>query len=158
MRSVMKFIGSMVGFVLVAGMIFGMLMDAGIVPSERVLAGSDIPADQIEVLLTEGIVNEGEVIEYFYSEGLISVREGGSILTDQRIIAYEENENDELDIFEIRNEDVVSVELVQQGDTLNYSIYTVSTGNDDEWVDLWLPHENGDAERFVAAVKSNMSQ
>ena len=152
----MKFIGSIFGFLVVAGMIFGKMMDAGLVPSDRVLIGSDIPSDQMEVLLSEGIVQNGETIEYFYSEGLISVREGGSILTDNRIIAYEEDENDDLSIFEVKNKDVVSVELIQQGDSLNYSVYTVATANEDEWVDLWLPHEHGDAERFVTAVRSNI--
>ena len=40
----MKFIGSIFGFLLVAGMIFGKMMDAGLVPSDRVLVGSDIPS------------------------------------------------------------------------------------------------------------------
>lgn len=157
MGAVVRKIGSVFGLLIIAGAIFGRLMDAGVVPSDRVLAGPDIPEDQVATLLREGIIEQGEVIEYFYSEGLISVREGGSILTDRRVIAYEEDENEELYIYDIDTGDIAAVELIQQGDTLNYSVYTVTSTDEENWLDLWLPHEYGDGERFVAAVQAKIS-
>lgn len=156
MGRIARGIGTVFGLLVIASAIFGLLMDAGVMPSDRVLEGQNIPEDHFDVLLSEGIVDKGEVIEYFYSEGLISVREGGSILTDQRVIAYEEDENDDLYVFDIRHDDIVSVEMIQQGDALNYSVYTVTSANDEEWLDLWLPHEHGDGERFVQAVQAKI--
>lgn len=157
MGTVVRKIGSVFGLLIIVGAIFGRLMDAGVVPSDRVLAGGDIPGDQVATLLDEGIIEQGEVIEYFYSEGLISVREGGSILTDRRVIAYEEGEDDALYVYDIENDDIVSVEMIQQGDTLNYSVYTVTSTDEEDWLDLWLPHEYGDGERFAAAVQAKIS-
>ncbi len=151
MGAFLRWVGTAFGVLVMIGVVFGFLMDAGVVPSDRVLSGSDIPQDQFEVLLSEGIVEQGEVIELFYSEGLISVREGGSLLTDRRVIAYEEGF-----IYEVRNEDISSVEMTQQGDSLNYSVYTVMGEDEENWVDLWLPHEYGDGERFANAVKAKI--
>ena len=151
MGAFLRWVGTAFGVLVMIGVVFGFLMDAGVVPSDRVLSGSDIPQDQFEVLLSEGIVEQGEVIELFYSEGLISVREGGSLLTDRRVIAYEEGF-----IYEVRNEDISSVEMTQQGDSLNYSVYTVIGEDEENWVDLWLPHEYGDGERFANAVKAKI--
>ena len=46
--------------------------------------------------------------------------------------------------------------MTQQGDSLNYSVYTVMGEDEENWVDLWLPHEYGDGERFANAVKAKI--
>ena len=152
----LRWIGTAFGLLVMIGVVFGFLIDAGVVPSDRVLSGNEIPEDQFEILLSEGIIEQGEIIELFYSEGLISVREGGSLLTNQRVIAYEENFDDGMDIYQIRHEDIASVEMTQQGDALNFSIYTVVANDEEAWVDLWLPHEYGDGEKFADAVKAKI--
>ncbi|MGI9261415.1 MAG: hypothetical protein ACR2QR_05230 [Woeseiaceae bacterium] len=156
MGAFFRWIGTTFGVLLLVGVVFGFLMDAGVVPSARVLTGPEIPEDHYQVLRAEGIVQEGEVVEYFYSEGLLSVREGGSVLTDQRVIAYEENFEDEIDLYQIYHEDIVSVEMTQEGGALNFAVYTVNGQQEEDWLDLWLPHEYGDAEKFAAAVRAKI--
>ena len=134
------------------------LMETGDVPSDRVLAGADVPAQQYEALLAEGIIAGGEKVEYFYSEGLWSVLEGGSILTDRRVIAYESGEDEQIQIYEIYLEDIAAVDLVQQGDTLSFSVYEVRTADDEYWLHLWLPAEYDDDKRFVRAVQAKIRQ
>lgn len=132
------------------------LTETGNLPSDRVLAGADLPGRQYEALLRAGIVSEGELIEYFYSEGLWSVLEGGSILTDRRVIAYETDEDKQLQVYGLFLEDIESVDLVQQGDALTFSIYQVSTLDDENWLHLWLPHEYNDDRTFVRAVRARI--
>lgn len=156
MGTFFKWLSGAFGLLVLTGVVFGVLIDTGIVPSDRVLKGVEVPGDHYDVLRTEGIVQEGEVIEYFYSEGLLSVREGGSVLTNKRVIAYEENYEDGIDIYEISNDEIVSVERTQEGNALNFAIYTVTGPGQDDWLDLWLPHEYGDAERFIAAVQAKI--
>jgi len=156
MGAVFRWLGTAFGFLVALGVVFGFLMEAGVVPSDRVLRGAQIPPDQFEILRTEGIIEEDEVVEYFYSEGLLSVKEGGSLLTNKRVIAYEENFEDGVDIYEISTDQIASVKMIQEGDTLNFAIYTVNGENENDWLDLWLPHEYGDAEAFASAVKSKI--
>lgn len=132
------------------------LMETGNLPSDRVLAGADLPGRQYAALLREGILGEGEAIEYFYSEGLWSVLEGGSILTDRRVIAYETGEDQQLHVYELFIEDIVSVDLVQQGDSLSFSIYQVQTADSENWLHLWLPHEHDDDKTFIRAVQARI--
>lgn len=142
---------------LVAALIgIGALMETGDLPSDRVLAGDDLPGRQYEALLREGIVGEGEAIEYFYSEGLWSVLEGGSILTDRRVIAYETDEDEQLHVYELYLGDIVSVDLVQEGDSLSFSVYQVSTADEENWLHLWLPHEHEDDKTFIRAVQARI--
>ena len=54
------------------------------------------------------------------------------------------------------NDDIISVEQTQAGDALNFSVYTVSAAGEDDWLDLWLPHEHGDGERFASAVEAKI--
>ncbi len=149
-------LGSIVGVVVVALYGFSFLMDTGVVPSDRVQTHSEIADKHMDVLLTEGIIDQGEQIEHFYSEGLLSVREGGSILTDRRVIAYAEDENDELWIFEFAFAEIVSIEQVQEGTTFDYAVYLVNGEGEDNYLELWLPHENGDAARFVGALQAKI--
>lgn len=138
---------------------FALLIETGNAPSDRVLAGAEVPNDQYEALLAEQIVYADETIEYFYSEGLLSVLEGGSVLTDRRVIAYERNASELIDVYEMYVEDIASIELVQQGDTLNFSIYKVLSRHDDEtWMHLFLPHEYGDDRTFVSAIEGKISE
>ncbi len=151
-------LGTVVGILLVGLYGFSFLMDTGVVPSDRVQTHHEIADKHMGVLLTEGIIDQGEQIEQFYSEGLLSVREGGSILTDRRLIAYAEDEDDELWIFEFAFDEVVSVEQIQEGTTFDYAVYLVNGEGEDNYLELWLPHENGDAARFVGALQAKIGK
>jgi hypothetical protein len=135
---------------------FSFLMDTGVVPSDRVQTHHEIADKHMDVLLSEGIIDQGEQIEHFYSEGLLSVREAGSILTDRRVIAYTEDEDDELWIYEFAFDEIVSIEQTQEGTTFDYAVYEVIGEGEDNYLELWLPHENGDAARFVGALQAKI--
>lgn len=145
-----------VALLLIAGYGFGFLMDTGFVPSERVQTHDEIGDKHMQVLLDEGIIDRTERIEHFYSEGLFSVREGGSVLTDRRVIAYEVSEDDEVLVYDFAFGDIVSVEQIQEGTTLDYAVYVVTGGSGDDSLQLWLPHENGDADRFISALQARI--
>ena len=75
-------------------------------------------------------------------------------MTNRRVIAYGSSENGGAALDEIAIDQVGSIELVQQGDAMNYSIYRVTSSDGETGLQLWLPHEYGDAERFVAAIEA----
>jgi len=144
------------GLLMLVLMGYGLVVGPGDLPSNRVLSGNMIPAEQIEVLLAEGIVYQDETVEYFFSEGIFSVREGGSVLTDRRVIAYETDEYNEVIIYEIYLEEIGSLELTQQGDASNFSIYQVNSHDGEWWLNLYLPYGYGDDKRFIGAVEAKI--
>ena len=109
-------------------------MDTGYVPSERVLSAQEIPVSDYEALRDEGILEQGEMIEYFFSEGILSIKEGGSILTNYRVIAYERADDGSIDYYFIVNDEIVSVTLIQEGDAINSSVYQVISADEDNWL------------------------
>lgn len=151
-----------VGLVLVLGfvalVVLGVLMDTGHAPSDRVLSSHQVPDNQYQELVAEGIVEPDESIEFFYSEGLFSITEAGSVLTDRRVIAYQKDEEGQVQTWYILNDSIQSVTLVQQGDATQFSVYQVTAPGEDNWLYLVLPHENGDGERFADAVRSKIRQ
>ena len=161
-RSPVRVLFGAVGLVLVLGFlalaVLGVLMDTGHAPSDRVLSSQQIPDSQYEQLVAAGIVEPGESIEFFYSEGLLSVTEAGSVLTDRRVIAYAQDEEGRTQVYYLPNDSILSVTLVQQGDAMQYSVYEVTAPGEDNWLYLVLPHENGDGERFADAVRAKISR
>ncbi len=158
MPKMLQWIGVPAGMLVILFLGFGLLIETGTLVSPRVLSGDKIPDYQLEVLLSERIVYEDEVVEYFFSKGVLSVREGGSVLTNQRVIAYYAGENDEIDMYHIYVEDIGSVDLVQQGDAMNYSVYKIITHDGERWLELLLPHEYGDDKRFITAVEAKIQE
>ncbi|MFQ5609718.1 MAG: hypothetical protein ACE5F8_05550 [Woeseiaceae bacterium] len=156
MRIAGKILGGILGLLVATAWVFGFMMESGAVPSDRVQTHDEIGEKHMAVLLEEGIIARDERIEFFYSEGLVSVREGGSIVSDRRVMGWSAWDEDELYITEIASNDIQSVELIQEGNTFNYAVYAVTGSNADDYVELWLPHEYGDAERFVAAIEAKI--
>ena len=61
-------------------------------------------------------------------------------------------------MYDIYVEDIGSVDLVQQGDAMNYSVYKVTAHDGEGWLELWLPHEYGDNKRFITAVEAKIQE
>ena len=155
MKALMSLLGKGLALVVVAAYGFGFLIETGYAPSDRVQTHEEIGDKHMQVLLDEGIIGKDEHIQHFYSEGLLSVREGGSILTDSRIIAYAEWD-DEIEIFDLTFDEVESIEQIQEGTALDYAMYIVAGESEDDYLELWLPHENGDADRFMNALQASV--
>lgn len=152
------FIGIPVGLSAIALMSFGTLSMTGAIPSTQVLVGDKLPKNEIETLLSEGIIDEGEVIEYFYSAGITSILEDGNLLTDRRVISYFTNDRSELEVYELFIGDIRSVELVQEGNYLNDSIYQVNSYDKDAWVQILLSKEARGDIRFIESLRNKIDR
>jgi len=129
----------------------------GVVPSTMVLAGTEMRENETALLREKNIISSQEEILYFYSEGVFSVAEGGSVLTEDRVIAYYTDELDELHVYEIPLLDVGSITLETQGDSFNESVYLVQSKSDDDWIRLFLSTEQKRDAAFIAALRNKTS-
>ena len=69
---------------------FMLATSAGLIPNTtEVVSGSRVWGPGLAFLQNSGIIEPGEQILYFYSAGLLSFADHGSILTDRRVISYE---------------------------------------------------------------------
>ena len=151
------FVGIPVGLILLAAVVFGTLTMTSLLPSTAVLAGDKVPEKDIQKLLSEGIIDSGEKVEYFYSAGLFSIMEDGNLLTDRRVISYFRNELDEIEIYELYFSDIRDFELIQEGSYLSNSVYQVNSYEEDAWLVIFLSTEAGGDTRFINALRRKVS-
>ncbi len=137
---------------------FGLLSTAGVVPSTRVVSASEIYTNDIATLRSNGVITTGDKVKYFYSQGFSSILESGNVLTQDRVILYLTDENKELQVYEISLNEITEVVLESQGDTFNDSVYIVNTNDPERWLKLYLsPEQKGD-QKFVKAIRDNISR
>lgn len=90
--------------------------------------------DNYRVLLSNGIVREDEIIIMLHANGFSSVLDQGSILTNQRVIQYQEFD-DEPFVYDVPYSAIADVTLEVQGDFWTDAEILVTTKDDDE---LWM--------------------
>lgn len=152
------FIISPVIGLLVLFMGLGLMEAGGFIPSIEVQKGADVPERQVEILISKGIISETDKVEYFYSEGFISVLAGGNILTDKEIISYAKNKNGELEVYTINYEDVAKIDVLETGDFITDAVYRVSTEDDETWLEVWLSVENNGHLKFIEALEAKIEK
>ncbi len=137
---------------------FGLLSTIGVVPSTRVVSASEIYTNDIATLRSTDVITTGDKVKYFYSQGFSSILESGNVLTQDRVILYLTDENKELQVYEISLNEITEVVLESQGGTFNDSVYIVSTNDPERWLKLYLsPEQKGD-QKFVKAIRENISR
>ncbi len=148
-------VGIPLGIIVITVTGWGLMMELGVVPSAEVLAGDEVPQKDKALLLNKGILLPNEKIQLFNSSGFISVLENGNILTDKRIISYEQ-QGGELQVYATPIEDVVEVKLTQKGDPTKPTMIEVWTNSGDGFL-LVVPTENDGDTKFLKAIEQRLS-
>jgi len=134
----------------------GLLTMTGTLTPTEVLEGKDLSEDYREALINSDIINEGDSIQYFYSEAFSSIVETGSILTSDRVISYFEDENEETAVYELYFEDITDVELTENGNYLNDSVYRVYADSRDAYLTIVLSTEDRGDIKFIESLRSEL--
>lgn len=137
---------------------FGLMSMTGAVPSTEVQTGAKMQLKDKNTLISNSIISTNDKILYFYSGGLTNVLEGGSVLTEDRVILYFKDENQALKVYELYFDDITSVELIQMGNFMNDSIYRVNGQQPDAWLQLALSAENRGDVLFVEALRTKVKE
>lgn len=134
----------------------GMLSMTDVIPSTEVLTGDEVSESDLQELIDNNVLFADETIEYLYSYGLLSVMEGGNILSNRAAITYYVDENGDLQIYEMPFADITAVYRMVEGGVLEDSIYMVSSDDEDYWMTIELSVENKGDEVFVAALRKKV--
>jgi hypothetical protein len=79
-----------------AGALLVILMCSGVIylgvvtPETRALAGTQLTKRDLDTMRELGLLDGGERVKYFYSDGLLSIEEGMYFFTDEKIVVYGE--------------------------------------------------------------------
>jgi hypothetical protein len=133
--------------------VFVFLGSIGYLPGTVVVPGDQLWQKDIDYLRSEEILGPDEEIEYFYSEGVLSISEGGQFISDQYVTSYwPDFETGETTIYYARYEDIEDISVSISDSIFEDTVVTV-TATDGTQFELWLSAEGGGDQKFIDAMK-----
>ena len=148
------FVGGVAVVVAVPIMIAGLAVVVGLIPATGVVSGDQLLSSNRSWLVAAGITEADEDILLFYSTGLFSIREEGNILTDHRVVSYEEVDG-ELYVYAAEMSSIAGYELLQESDTFTDAVVEIFTDDGDSFR-IFLSGENGGDRRFIEEMKRRL--
>lgn len=81
---------------LIGGALFALLVLSSFnyLPSSEVVGGSRMSKNHLMFLAEEGLIDDNERILYFYSNGIISIKDDGQFISDGYVVSYFRNPED----------------------------------------------------------------
>lgn len=126
-------------------------------PPTSVVAGQDMRAGHVAFLTSSGIVEEDEVIAFFYSSGFTSIRGEGVVATDQGVTAYWTDPiSEELAVAFLPYAEMVDIEVNRSTSWFEDTLVRISNA-DGDWFSFGLSPEGGGDERFLEALEQQRS-
>lgn len=108
-----------------------------------------------EYLIRLGVLEKGEILESFYSDGFITIETDGSLITDQGVAFYWQDENGRIQTIKTGYEEFTSVTLVDQGSILESSLIRVETEAGD-YIQFYWPTNNNEDSKLITLLRSRM--
>ncbi len=125
-------------------------------PPTVVVHGGELSIADQELLLAEDIVESDERIVYFYSPGLFSLLEGGSVMTDKRMIAYGESEGERYHLSTYFGE-IENAEWYVRGGDFSDSVISI-TDSEGDVINLTVSAEAGGDQLFMDELQTRISE
>lgn len=135
----------------------GIMTMIGVIPSTEVHAGADVSQIDKDMLISNNIISKDDKLEYFYSTGFFSILEGGTVLTQDRVILYIPDESKKLQVYELYFDNISSIKLVETGNLANDSIYLISSPEPDVWLQLALSAEKRGDVKFISVLRDKVA-
>jgi len=137
-----------VGVPLLALAVIGTVM----MPPNLAIEGAALPGSYRATLIEEGHLEPNEQIEFFYSGGLMSIREDGNFFTDHRVVSYETIDGT-VNRYEAPFDSISEVDVEWSESSLENTRVTITTDESESFL-LVVSNEEGRDRQFVAALES----
>ncbi|MEM8615761.1 MAG: hypothetical protein AAGF20_02395, partial [Pseudomonadota bacterium] len=122
--------------------------------SDRVLRGSGMNAENYEWLNEKNFLLSNERVEFFYSDGLFSIDEGGAMLTNQYVATWWIDEEGDFVGYWFKLGEICRVEQIAEGSAIEDAYYKVHGDGDSNWATVNLSTTNGVHEAFIRRLKT----
>jgi len=135
-------------------MILGLLSETSILPNYDVQMGSELSKGNKIKLINNKIISKDDNILFFYSGGLLSILEDGQLITDDKIITYQKNEEQLIEVYEMNLKNVKEVILEEKGSFSSDAVYKI-IGNENakyENITIFLSTEDNKDKDFINAI------
>lgn len=151
-KAVFRWVGKSVNGAILAFLGFGIAAIANDTTIE-VLKGSEISEEHLEWLVEQKFLLADEKPLYFYLDGVFSIEDGGSLLTNKYVGAWWK-ENGELNSMWTKLGEICEVEVRSEGSWVEDAVYRVHSAGPDSWLELWLSIEGDQHKQFISRMKT----
>ncbi len=134
------------------------IVTSGFTPATTVQMGEELPQSQLDTLREKNIIRPDETVAYYYFSGILKVEAGGTIMTDQRIIGYW-NENGEVQSLGYSLDNIDRMILAEEGGVVMDAIYQIAVrGNDESSLLIPVSIENDRHLEMISALEKHISE
>ncbi|MGB0583349.1 MAG: HEAT repeat domain-containing protein, partial [Limisphaerales bacterium] len=116
----------------------------------HVVSGDQVKSNQLRIIKKLGLLEEGETIQWFYTDGVFSIREGMYFLTEERLVMY--STEYEPHNYATKLEDIVKVELDKNESFFIDGYIEVAMVDGEAW-SIPISSERGGDEKFFQYIK-----
>lgn len=128
-----------------------------VLPSDELLEGDELWNSQLMMLREIGVIEKGERLLYYFSDGLLSFEEDGNGMTEQQVFSYwRDYKQAQLYVEKARFSEIENISL-DRDTGLGHSSLKV-TRVDGSSFTLYLPHEGDADNKFVEQLRRNLQQ
>jgi uncharacterized RDD family membrane protein YckC len=155
-----KTIGSYVaiGFGIFAIVIFtalmsiGFMLQSGMMPDGDLYSAKKLPPEVTVELVEKGVLNSGDIVNYYQPEGIFSFTKSGVVFTDESIRYFETDEKDEVILWNYPLKEIGKLVLDSEKIALGIELITMEIYNHEGEMGLiiGLTPRSGQAEVFKA--------
>ena len=139
-------------------LVFASLSTIGFLPPTVVVTGDDLWEKDIVYLREAGILGADEKILFFYSNGLLTIKEDGQFISDAYITSYwRDTEDGQTYTAYTGYEDIDDIDVVWAQGIWDLTLITITTTDEKELV-LGVSSEAGGDRKFVTAMRRLWNQ
>jgi uncharacterized membrane protein YhaH (DUF805 family) len=137
-------------------MALGLAMEVGLLSEPKVLVGKLLPDDQREKLESKNIISKEEKVNYFYLEEALPFAEFGHLLTEDRLIVYTMDEDDQYEKSEMLYKNIKTIEEAEEDGSSYYKV----VGNENaayEFLPVFYSAEFNKFKKFLSELESRLN-
>ena len=132
-------LAALVGFMAIYALFFA--------PPLGVVSHEGLRAKDLEVLEKLKLLDEGEKIIYFYTQGVLSIREDGNFYTDRKVVSFKSDGDDGMYIETAGYDEIEELQPEFSTSWLEESTVTVSRNDGSDFV-LYMSPDEKESRKF----------
>lgn len=137
------------------GLLVGLMVIGVVSPETSVYKGNQVPPRFLETAREVGALDPGESVDYFYSDGLLDVREGFYLVNDKKVVIYS-NDGGDPALVVLPFEQIESAELTRNESFVEDSYIFIETTDGEYHVFPVSSEQKGDV-LFHRAIEKQLS-
>ena len=135
--------------------LFSLALLGTVTPDDGVYSDQTLPARYLNIVKEVGALEEGEEIQFLYSDALVDLRKGFYFVSDRRVVSYIQDSS-VAPLKSLPFEDIEEIEFDKSESSFDNSYLTIFTK--DDIVAIPLSNFSKGDERFVEAVRRGMER